>query len=244
MLQSQSGAGADFNFSLVVPRAHEADVLPTANFSAPYGYYGPVLTLLIVDDVAENRMFMQDMLTGMGFDVVMAEDIAEALSEAFKYPLSGAIVDQYLPSGSGWEILDALKIMTPELPVILLSAAPGSPPVTRQADWQFDAQLLKPIRVDELTQTLGRLLNLVWRFNNDEHETAIVLEQLPTNPMGYDDLRALRQMAYEGSLFEVEDWIEKWQHRPEERNFIEQLIPLVATARLSAIVQLVDRRLV
>ncbi len=61
--------------------------------------------------------------------------------------------------------------------------------------------------------------------------------------MTRDDLYALRQMAHEGSLFEVEDWVEKWQHRTEERDFLERITPLIATARLSAVVQVVDRRL-
>ncbi len=242
-LSSQPGIGADFHFSLMVAQAHEADVQPVINFTAPYGYNGPVCTLLVVDDVDENRIFMQDLLTGMGFDVKLASDVPEALNEIWGEHLSAAIVDQYLPFGTGWEILDAIKMTNPELPVVLLSAAPGYPPVNRTASWSFDAELLKPLRVDELTQVLGRLLNLVWRFNNTDAPSAILLKELPAGPMTRDDLYALRQMAHEGSLFEVEDWVEKWQHRTEERDFLERITPLIATARLSAVVQVVDRRL-
>ena len=243
LLESQPGAGALFHFTLNVPLAKEADVLPAATLTAPYGYNGPVCTLLVVDDVVENRMFMQDLLTGMGFDVRVAADLTDALEEARSCRLDGAIVDQYLISSSGWDILDALKAIHSDLPVILLSAAPGAPPATRTSPWQFDAQLLKPLRVEELTQLLGRLLNLVWRFSNADQPTSVVLQTLPSGPLGREDLLNLRQMADEGSLFEVEDWIEQWQNRPEERDFLEQITPLLATARLSAIVRLVDQRL-
>lgn len=243
LLDSRPGAGATFTFVLRVPVAEEAEVLPSATFSAPFGYEGRVRTLLVVDDVAENRTFMQDLLTGMGFDVVLAVGVAEALAQPRDCPLDGAIVDQYLDDGDGWQVLDGLKARHPNLPVILLSATPARPPPHRRSPWAFDAHLLKPLHIDEFTRVLGGRLLLTWRTERTAPLPPPAATLPPARPMTRADLLVLRQAAHEGSLFEVEDWIERWQQRPEEQGFLDQLAPLLAATRLSAVVGLVDERL-
>jgi signal transduction histidine kinase/CheY-like chemotaxis protein len=243
VLDSQPGKGATFSFAITVPVADEADVLPPAALSAPFGYDGPVRTLLVVDDVAENRNFLQDLLTSMGFDVLLAAGVRDALAQARDVRVDAAIVDQYLQDGDGWQVLDALKAADPDRPVILLSGTPAQPPAARSSPWAFDACLLKPLELEAFTQVLGERLHLVWHAERATAPPSPAPAQSPVGPVTTADLAILRRAAHEGSLFEVEDWIERRRHLREEREFLNQLAPLVADARLPAIVSLVDRRI-
>jgi signal transduction histidine kinase/ActR/RegA family two-component response regulator len=242
-VDSVLGQGATFTVRLSAAVAQEADVLPAATFRAPFGYEGPVRTLLVVDDVAENRVFLQDLLTGMDFDVVLASGVADGREALAATPVDGVIVDQYLLDGDGWELLDAAKTRNPALPVILLSAAPPAPPADRASAWTFDAELLKPVKIAQLTQALGARLGLAWHDETAAPPAPAAVQQPPAEPVAMADLQSLRQAAHEGRLFEVEDWIECRRQRPEEREFLERLVPLVAVGRLAAVVDLVDRRL-
>jgi CheY-like chemotaxis protein len=156
--------------------------------------------------------------------------------------VDAAIVDQYLLDGDGWKVLDGLKAMDPDRPVILLSGTPAQPPADRASPWAFDACLLKPLQMEAFTQVLGERLNLVWHAERATAPSPAPV-QPPVGPVTAADLAILRRAAHEGSLFEVEDWIERRRHLREERDFLNQLAPLVADARLPAIVSLVDRRI-
>jgi len=242
-VESALGHGAAFAFSLSVPIARESEVLPPAIWRAPRGYAGPVRTLLVVDDVAENRLYLQDLLTAMGFDVLLADGVQEARTACEAAPVDGAIVDQYLLDGDGWQILDNLKSAHPALPVILLSAAPPKQPAHRHSPWTFDAELLKPVRTEDLARVLGARLKLDWRTEQSAPLPQAAPPRPPAGPMTAADLQVLRQAAHEGRLFDVEDWIELWLQRPEEQDFLDQLAPWVAAAALPTIVAIVDQRL-
>lgn len=235
--------GATFYFSLLVPVAAESDVLPPTTFNAPLGYDGSVRSLLVVDDVEENRFYLQDLLTGMGFDVVLAESVEGALNITDKVLVDAAIVDQYLLDGNGWQILDVLKQRNPLLPVILVSAAPARPPADRRSTFRFDSELLKPIRIEALTSVLEKLLGLVFRYEGRVLSGPAPKRIIKNGPLTIDDLKLLRKAAHEGSLFEVEDWLEQWQSCNFEEEFLEQLEVLVVAVKLRAIVDLVDWRL-
>jgi DNA-binding NtrC family response regulator len=157
--------------------------------------------------------------------------------------VDAAIVDQYLQDGDGWQVLDGLKAADPERPVILLSGTPAQPPAARASTWAFDGTLLKPLQMEEFTRVLGERLNLAWQAERATATSSPAPAQPPVGPVTAVDLATLRRAAHEGSLFEVEEWIERRQHLREERDFLNQLAPLVADARLPAIVSLVDRRI-
>ena len=157
--------------------------------------------------------------------------------------MDAAIVDQYLLDGNGWQVLDALKASRPTLPVIQLSATPAQPLASRASHWTFDAHLLKPLRIETFTQVLGERLGLVWQTQRAAGAPPPLPQAPPGAAVTAADLQILRQAAHEGRWFEVEDWIAQWRQCPQEQEFLDQLAPLAAAARLSAIVGLVDRRL-
>lgn len=84
--------------------------------------------ILIVDDVATNRIVMKVKLTAAGYRPVVAADGAAALAMARAEPPDLVLLDLKLPDMSGTEVLMRLRAdpMTQALPVIILSAQPDA----------------------------------------------------------------------------------------------------------------------
>jgi len=159
---SVPGQGSCFSFRLICPLANEADI-DIADAASSTEIDGAERQILLVEDVAEIRHYLTDLLTGAGFMVTSTANGREALLCAGQNetPIVAVITDQAMPEMDGWSLLSALRLQYGQaLPVILFSATPAQPP----ADWpthvQFDACLLKPVDSGRLLGTLAHLLKL------------------------------------------------------------------------------------
>ena len=159
---STPGQGSCFSFRLTCPLASEADVEITDTLY-PTEIDGDDRQILLVEDIADIRHYLTDLLTSSGFKVTAAANGREALLCTAKSlePLAAVITDQAMPEMDGWALLNALRSQYgPALPVILLSATPPVPPHAWPAHMQFDANLLKPVDSVRLLSTLARLLKI------------------------------------------------------------------------------------
>ena len=107
--------------------------------------------ILIVDDVATNRIVMKVKLTAAGYRPVVAPDGATALAMARAELPDLVLLDLMLPDLSGIEVLTRLRAdpLTQELPVVVLSAQPDSD--LRVACFRAGADDCLPKPVDDQT---------------------------------------------------------------------------------------------
>jgi signal transduction histidine kinase/CheY-like chemotaxis protein len=167
-LDSEPGRGSRFYFALRL-REIEAE----APFKARplrgriAGYQGPPLTLLVVDDIVLNRMFLQSLCAAWGFTVILAADGEEAIAccRTADSPIDAVLVDQFMPRVDGWDFLRRLRRIPAfaSLPVVLVSAAPPERPLDFPADLDFDGVLLKPVTPGRLADVLKPLLGIEWQ---------------------------------------------------------------------------------
>jgi two-component system response regulator RegA len=78
-------------------------------------------TLLLVDD---DRPFLQRLGRAMesrGFDVRMAQSVAEAMGEVKRDPPAYAVVDLRLEDGNGLDVVEALHTVRPEARAVVLT---------------------------------------------------------------------------------------------------------------------------
>jgi DNA-binding response OmpR family regulator len=84
-------------------------------------------SVLVVDDERDIREAVAELLADEGYEVVGAQDGADALRKARQYHPSVVLLDLMMPGMSGWEFC-ARRRDDPELagiPVIVLSALGG-----------------------------------------------------------------------------------------------------------------------
>jgi hypothetical protein len=65
-VESQSGQGSVFRFAVKAPPVRAATVVEASRTVT--GYAGPRKKVLVVDDIAENRVTVTDLLTPLGFE--------------------------------------------------------------------------------------------------------------------------------------------------------------------------------
>jgi two-component system KDP operon response regulator KdpE len=80
-------------------------------------------TALVVDDDVWLRMLINDVLRGVGYEVLEASNGSAALRLADRQPLALVVLDLMLPELSGLEVLHGLKQQptTSQVPVIVMS---------------------------------------------------------------------------------------------------------------------------
>ena len=133
--------------------------------------------ILIVDDVATNRIVMKVKLTAAGYRPVVAPDGATALAMARAELPDLVLLDLMLPDLSGIEVLTRLRAdpLTQELPVVVLSAQPDSD--LRVACFRAGADDCLPKPVDDQT-LLARIRSFMrQRAEFEGPETAMRLRR-------------------------------------------------------------------
>ena len=113
-------------------------------------------TVLLVEDDAAVRNLTHMMLERLGFDVLSAQDGAQAMEcfEACADPIRLVISDLEMPGSNGWEVLAAIRRRRPEIPLILSSGYNDLPGGLQWMDDRPPVVLNKPYTLE----TVGHVL--------------------------------------------------------------------------------------
>ena len=114
-------------------------------------------TVLVVDDEPDIRIAMQNLLSAVAVNVVVAEDAAQAIQAAQAQPIDALITDLGLGESDGLSVASELRAKNPELPIILITGDTNSHKL--QAAHESDFILMhKPVNSDELLARLNNAL--------------------------------------------------------------------------------------
>jgi DNA-binding response OmpR family regulator len=117
-------------------------------------------TILVVDDEADIRRFLELILTEAGHAPVPVASGAEALVRAQREPPDLILLDVMMPEMDGWEVLAALKSQpeTTDVPVVMISARTEG---HGESVWRSRGAhdfIAKPFRLRSLLQRLEEIL--------------------------------------------------------------------------------------
>ena len=106
--------------------------------------------ILVVDDEASQRELVAGFLRKQGCEVVLAEDGKDALARFKAEPFDLVLTDQRMPGLSGLELLAALRSLTPEAAVIVMTAYGTIETAVAAIKAGAADYLTKPLNLDEL----------------------------------------------------------------------------------------------
>ena len=132
--------------------------------------------LLLVEDDAISRRFLQATLEALPADVDIAESLASALDIETVHDLW--LLDANLPDGSGIDLLQALRLRSPSVPA-LAHTADDSPALHAQLITAgFAEVLVKPLGAaqlqDAVRRALGSATDIRFRVNEPAAATSIL----------------------------------------------------------------------
>jgi PAS domain S-box-containing protein len=119
----------------------------------------PAGSILLVEDSADLRGLVRDILSDEGFEVIEAPGYAAALEffESARESIALVLADVCLDDGSGRELVEKIRSMKPDIKAILTT---GYDPHQLQAEIRLDANELflpKPFQPEELLQLIEKL---------------------------------------------------------------------------------------
>lgn len=115
-------------------------------------------TILVVDDEENIRLLYQQDFTANGYSVISVADFDEAKTAFVENPIDLVILDLKLtPQDGGLEILRWMRETNRKIPIIINTAYPAYK--TDFSSWLADAYIVKSSNLDELKESVKRLLN-------------------------------------------------------------------------------------
>ena len=163
-LQSECGKGSTFRVRLML----SSIATPSRVADRPIaGYAGRRRTIVVVDDNADHRDLMQEILQPLGFTVLTADDGPRALELISGIRPDAFLLDIFMPGMSGWDLLARLRALGHTAPAIMLSANIGDGASAIEEDARHDDTLAKPFDMRQLLDKLGKHMGLEWLDTED-----------------------------------------------------------------------------
>jgi DNA-binding NtrC family response regulator len=106
--------------------------------------------ILVVDDEPAQREMISGFLKKQAFDVVVAENGAKALELFRQDSIDLILTDQRMPHLSGLDLLQAVRAINPETPVILMTAFGNIESAVSAIQGGAADYLTKPLNLEEL----------------------------------------------------------------------------------------------
>ncbi|MGH2429408.1 MAG: sigma-54-dependent transcriptional regulator [Candidatus Limnocylindria bacterium] len=113
--------------------------------------------VLVVDDDADVRTLLADLLQGEGYKVRQAKSAAEAEASVAKDPPDLVMMDVQLPDMDGIGLLRKLKLEHADLEVIVMTAFGSSSTAIKAMEHGAYDYVTKPFEIDDLLATLKRV---------------------------------------------------------------------------------------
>jgi len=119
-------------------------------------------TLLLAEDNETNRLFVEATLKDTGITILYAGNGREAIKLFKQYnEIDIVLMDAVMPQSSGFDATIAMKKINPNVPVIMLTAYPGSESFAKSLSSGCNDFLSKPIEPDVLLAVLKKWLTSV-----------------------------------------------------------------------------------
>ncbi|VAW45505.1 Virulence sensor protein bvgS precursor [hydrothermal vent metagenome] len=116
------------------------------------------VTILVVDDIVNNRELICQNFIGTGIEVIQAENGQQAIEQYKKHPIDLILMDIRMPVLNGYEAAKVIKSLNPTIPIIALTASVMQDEFEKIRRTYFDDYLRKPVLRNNLIQALTQFL--------------------------------------------------------------------------------------
>jgi DNA-binding response OmpR family regulator len=129
-----------------------------------------MLKVLVMDDEADTRIFLEDVLLAAGYEVVLARDGAEGMLRYESEPTDLALIDLFMPNREGLETIKELRKRAPDFPIIAISGDSLADCLLQVARKIGANEILqKPFSPDELLASVKKCFRAVARKRHHRH---------------------------------------------------------------------------
>jgi PAS domain S-box-containing protein len=244
-VESRVGEGSVFRFEVDAPVVDAAGAGAGHPESVVTGYSGPRKRVLVVDDIAENRAVLVEMLGHLGFEVVEAMDGRDGVARAESLRPDLVLMDIVMPDLDGLQAIRRIRQLaeTRAVAIIAVSASASSGDEERCLREGANAFLPKPVDRGRLLALISRLLKLEWVLESSGATADSAGE--PSGPRlvpPVEELEQLHRLARAGNMRDILLWAAELAGRDERyRPFCDHLRRLAHGYQSKAILSFVEQ---
>ncbi len=156
---ASDGPGCGSTFVVELPLCQDAEIPEVARpVEPPRPKQMSSARVLVVDDNTDAASMLGDVLTAYGHQVHVAHSGPDALRGLTSFTPDAALLDIGLPVMDGYELAHALRVRLPGLKLVALTGYGQPDDRARTSAAGFDAHLVKPVSIANITRTLEELL--------------------------------------------------------------------------------------
>jgi CheY-like chemotaxis protein len=245
-VESQLGQGSTFWFELEAPMVVREWESPVTQ-GVVNGYIGPRKRILVVDDLAENRVVVVAMLGQLGFDMAEAVNGRDGLEKVQTLHPELIVMDIVMPEMGGLEATRRLRQLPDfkTVPIIAVSASASDHDAKDCLMAGANLFLPKPIAMPTLLDQLQQLLKLTWTYEPPK-EIALP-ESGDTAPLvapPAQEIEALYRLARRGRMQDILGWADHAAGLdPRYEPFVNRLRVLAKAYQSKAILGFVEKHM-
>lgn len=172
-VHSSPGVGSSFKLVMMLSSVCElsAALEVTRRITS---YQGGPKTIMVVDDDADHRGLINEILSPLGFIVLQSTDAFACLDTINNGQIDLFLLDISMPQMNGWQLAELLRKRGYIAPIIMVSAdAYESPEQSAREDDNpalHNDYLTKPIRDTELLAKVANALDLSWCYETADED--------------------------------------------------------------------------
>ncbi|XBT55534.1 heavy metal response regulator transcription factor [Aeromonas veronii] len=136
------------------------------------------MNILVVEDEPKIGEYLKKGLMESGYVVTLATDGMDGQFYALNHEFNLIILDIMLPGMNGWQLLEEIRQVNNQVPVMFLTAKDGVGDRVKGLESGADDYLAKPFSFAEL---LARIKNLLRRTKDNHIEEIIVIADMAIN---------------------------------------------------------------
>ncbi|OCQ99000.1 hybrid sensor histidine kinase/response regulator [Nostoc sp. MBR 210] len=218
-VESHYGQGSKFWFDLDLPKVKDcvSPAVPHLDKGSNHiiRYKGNQKTILVVDDVADNRAVIINLLKPVGFCVIEALNGKEGIIQAQEYQPDLIITDLEMPIMDGVNMTQNLRSQPDLAEIVIIASSASVFTLNRIQSLEAGCNdfLPKPVQAEELFAQLKFYLNLDWIYAHSQPSVEItenVNEEIIFPPA--TELINLYQAAKAGYVMGIQEEINRIQN--------------------------------
>ncbi len=156
-----SEVGRGTTLSVYLPRTDSPASEAQPGAAAGARAAGGTETILLVEDDAQVRAVMEEVLRGCGYEILVAKDPREAIvmAETYARPIHLLLTDVVMPEMNGTVLAGCLAAKRPEMRILYVSGYSGDTIVQRSLVERGAAFVAKPVTPETLVRTVRAVLD-------------------------------------------------------------------------------------
>jgi signal transduction histidine kinase/purine-cytosine permease-like protein/FixJ family two-component response regulator len=250
-VSSQEGVGTTFRIRLFLPQVRASEVAQRVMQGQRTGYAGERRRIWVVDNEEADRGLLVRILTPLGFEVTPLASGLDCLAHLRHVPPSlhphALFMDLAMPGLDGWGTLRTIRAEgLSTAPAAIVSANAFDKALDNDVGITPDDFIVKPVRVPEMLDWLGRQLQLDWIVAERSAEVS-ASPGSQHDPEAYPSTQALRSLedqihaGYVRGVHKALDQIAAAE--PHCAPFVQRMRTLARQFHLDAMAKLIDEAL-